>query len=180
MGGRQSECLSDVLHSASTGGGVEVEGFFLARLPSYPKVDERIGRSLSPQVAAAAGWLESLKMPMREIYAKYSKSELHMMAWRSGEVASNMQSNHPSLSQNAATPSLDGATLPSNAVSDALVAEVERRLGPVALKLDEDCDLRKLTGEEVLRFMGAQGISLGGRVLAPNPDVYPEIKRGES
>lgn len=128
-------------------------GFYLARLAEYPRPVEGVGRSLMPQVAAAASWLESLKMPLREMYGKYTKSELGIMAWRSGEISSNMHKDHAGSQTGAA----GSSPAPAGYVS-AKELEVEERLGSLASKLDEDLDMRKLTGQEVRVFLGAQGL----------------------
>ena len=44
--------------------------------------------------------------------------------------------------------------------ADADMEVLERRLGPVAAKLDERLALNELTGPEVLRFMNALGINI--------------------
>ncbi len=130
--------------------------FFLARLPRYPVVDDKVGKSLAPAVAAAASWLESMKLPLRKIYGEYTHSELAIAAWRSGETASNLYTPMP--------PPVDASAGvpggPMGLLNDPLTAELEERLGPVAAKLDEDLDMRKLTGDEFLRFAGALRIPL--------------------
>ena len=138
-------------------------GFFLARWPRYPQPDDGVSKSALPVVAAAASWMESLKMPLRDIYKKYTKSEMAMQGWRSSEIAHNMSEHHARRNDRA-----EGApNAPSGYVSDAESA-LERRLGAdLVNKLDEDLDFRKLTGDEVVRFMGAMGVNIGGRMIIP-------------
>jgi hypothetical protein len=139
-----------------------VAGFFLARQPRYPQIDEGVGKSASPVLAAAASWMDTMKMPLREVYKTYTKSEMAIQAWRSGEVAFNMRTQRQEGANNRATNALDGANLPPTAAEEAL----ERRLGPdLVAKLDEEMDMRKLTGDEVQRYMGALGIPIGGRMV---------------
>lgn len=116
-----------------------------------------------PAVAATASWLESLKLPMREVNRRYTRSELGIMAWRSGEIASNMHSNYQNDRNNAASNALNAAKVLSTSAFDEKVRELEGRLGPELcekLEGNEDVDLRQLTGPEVFRFMRAQGIKV--------------------
>ena len=112
-----------------------------------------------PGLAAAASWIESYKMPLREIRRRYTRSEMFIAGWRSQEMAANM---HRSFHRNAVAPMPEQ----QNAAEDAL----EQRLGPTLLEkgIDEsgEVDLRNLTGDEALRFMGSFGIK-----------VQPGIKR---
>lgn len=135
-------------------------GFFISRLASYPSTDDRVGKSLLPPVAAAAGWMEAMKLPLRKVYAEYTKSELTIMAWRSGEIASNMHSNYQEGTEKHATLALAAAASAPASAFDRQMEAFEERLGKVAPKLTEDLDMRKLTGEEVRLFLGAQGIHL--------------------
>lgn len=138
-------------------------GFFLARLPSYPKPDDGIGKSLVPAVAAAASWMETFKMPLREIHAKYTRSEMGIQAWRSGELASNMHVQYQSVPSERATGALESSYTPS---ASAYESVLEERIGQDILgKFDDDMDMRKLTGDQVMRYMQAMGISVGGRML---------------
>lgn len=111
-----------------------------------------------PAVAAAASWIESFKLPLREVYGKYTKSELAMLAWRSSEMAANMHHDYQSPAVNGATPALEGAKLPSYQPFDREMEVLEDALGPVAAKLTEDLDMRKLTGPEALHFMRTIGV----------------------
>lgn len=82
------------------------------------------------------------------------------MAWRSGEMASNMHVDHQTRANDRPQPALEGAKVSSFAVSDPQMTALEERLGPVAVKLDEELDMRKLTGEEARRFLSAQGVHM--------------------
>lgn len=138
-------------------------GFFLARLPRYTQPDDGVSKTALPAVAAAASWMETMKMPLKKVYATYTKSELTMQAWRSGEIAFNMR-NHQSGSDERA---MNAPIAGNGFVTDAESA-LERRLGPdLVSKLDENLDFRKLTGNEVVRFMGAMGVPIGGRMIIP-------------
>lgn len=101
-------------------------------------------------------------MPMREVHQRYTKSELAVMAWRSQELNANMRNKVPS----EATPrknnvtSIDRRIKQSYGEDDPDVAGLEERLGPVAERLGEDLDLRKLTGSEAVRFLTAQGMHI--------------------
>lgn len=105
-------------------------------------------------------------MPLREVHAKYTQSELGIQAWRSGEIASDMHSKYSQGSTDRAT----GALTSGNPVPTAAETVLEERLGSdLVSKLDEDLDFRKLTGDEVMRFMGAMGVGVTGRMLAGGP-----------
>ena len=150
-------------------------GFYLARLPDYPKPDEGISYSRVPVVAGAASWMESLKLPLREVYARYTKSEMGVAAWRSGEISSNMgvrsQQSRDKQANNAPAVSIP-------APQDEFEAVLEGRLGEsLVAKLDEELDFRKLTGEEVMRFMQAIGVTVGGRMLRDPDDAVKQAYR---
>jgi len=104
--------------------------------------------------------MESLKLPMREIRQKYTKSEMYIMGWRAAETAWNMeQQRNSSPPQHSRAP-----VIPSeHAMDDAQLKNLEARMGPtIVAKLGEDLDMRKLTGEEAMQFMMAMGIPMGG------------------
>jgi hypothetical protein len=146
-----------------------VEGFFLARLPSYDLPDDSVGRSKAPLAATAASWMETFKMPLRQVSSTYRKSELVLLAWRSSEISANMASQYQNRQPNTATPAL-GA--PGSYSGDADMEALEHRLGSVAGKLDERLALNELTGQEALRYMNALGIHVGYQKLskpAPAP-----------
>lgn len=109
-------------------------------------------------------------MPLKQIHKTYRRSELALMAWRSGEVASNMHVDYKLGAGDGAKRALDTIPLPTNAAIEHELSALEDRLGPVAAKLDDSLDMRKLTGDEVMRFMNAQGIVIGGRQLLGNAD----------
>lgn len=99
-------------------------------------------------------------MPTREIRDRFTKSELVIMGWRGAEMTYNME-------QKVHTPMMaprDGGYEPDHVVaqSDDL-QRLEDRLGPVASKMVDargKIDLRRLTGAEALRYMGAIGIPI--------------------
>lgn len=126
-------------------------------------------------------------MPGREIKAKYTKSEIAIMAWRSAETSFNMRSRAQGVSQvppgpqnpvqGLPDPSMDvlpGLSTVQNAAqshyeraSTAELQKIEERLGPVVYKMVDDktgdIDMRKLTGAEAMRYLGALGINVMGR-----------------
>ena len=97
-----------------------------------------------PGVAAAAGLMDHLKMPLREIEGKFTRSELSMMAWRSAEVAANLKLHQ-------SQPMIE---MPGAAGTDDVSSDLGSKIGP-------ERDLRKLTGEEAMAFLGAQGWQVG-------------------
>jgi hypothetical protein len=105
--------------------------------------------------------MENMKMPLRKLYAEYTKSELGLMAWRSGEISVNMHSNYRDGVENSALRALATPKQGPVADNDPQFIALEERLGPTLVsKLDEEMDMRKLTGDEVRLFLGAQGIHL--------------------
>ncbi len=107
-------------------------------------------------------------MPLREVHAKFTKSELVIMAWRSSEVAYNLKTR-PGVfkvqqdDNNGLRPSLVAKNDIPGQVQDDELRAIEERLGPIAYKLGGEggkVDLRKLTGEEALQFFSAFGIHI--------------------
>lgn len=125
-----------------------------------------------PAIALAASWMESTKLPLREIKKRYKKSEMAIMAWRSSEMAFNMKANlHVPQGQRVAQPQQREEL--HSAVSDDALALLERRLGPIVSKLENkngEIDLGQLTGEEALRYMNAMGMPFA-------PGVTREIRK---
>lgn len=101
--------------------------------------------------------MEAFHLPMREVRKRFTKSELGMLAWRSSEIAHNMGQSvrrSPVASEVAVS-----------GFEEKQIALLEKRMGPVALKLDEELNMNKLTGAEALQFMSALGIHMGGREI---------------
>jgi hypothetical protein len=99
--------------------------------------------------------MESLKMPLRQILKTYTKSELSIIAWRSAETAHNMnemQQDRPVMA-------------PAKIETPVSELELERKLGPAIVDkfggIDGEVDLRKLTGDEAIRYMRVMGEALG-------------------
>jgi hypothetical protein len=109
--------------------------------------------------------MESFKLPMREVRQKFTKSELAIMAWRSAELSHNMKNRSRGPSREM-LPQGDWSPKPQGVIEDRELSILEERLGPIAYKIENEkgeLDLRKLTGDEAVRFMGALGINVGGR-----------------
>lgn len=118
--------------------------------------------------------MEAFKLPMREVRKRFTKSELAMVAWRSGEMAHNMTSKTRESAQSRPSGQQIESTGVPPVYSDAEVRALEARMGPVAYKIankEGEVDLRQLTGNEALQFMGAMGIRIGGRTVAVDDDV---------
>jgi hypothetical protein len=106
-------------------------------------------------------------MPMRDIRKKYTKSEITIMAWRSSETAYQMRAE----GNTHRRPNDAPGSMPGEAPTDLYGAtqrekELEQRLGPVVQKLADDegnVDLRRLTGNEALKYMAVMGLPIGGR-----------------
>ena len=128
--------------------------------------------SALPAVAAAASWMESFHMPMREIYKRFTKSELAIMGWRSAELAYNMHVSHGRGANDGARRPLIDEDMDLRGRSEPDVEHQLRVMGealaPIAKKMVNErgeIDLRRLTGPEALRYFAVLGIPIGGRVL---------------
>jgi hypothetical protein len=140
--------------------------------------------------------MESLKMPLREIQAKYTKSELMIMGWRSAEMAYNMRQKHGTQNyqprdKNQATVTPRKATtdystvgeteqvdlyhgMPTHGVTDAHLRFLEERLGPkiVAQLEDEktgEFTLKKLTGPQAAHYLRTMGVPIMSMSRAVRP-----------
>lgn len=118
-----------------------------------------------PEVAAVASWMESLKIPIREIRKKYTKSELAIMGWRSREMSFNLQgvSNHHPQGSDSSTNLPDPKDLIPETVPDRVIRQLEERMGPtIVAKIEKagEVDLRMMTGEEARQYMAVMGVSL--------------------
>lgn len=82
------------------------------------------------------------------------------MSWRSQEIAANMDESH---ANNA--PQENPMARAVQAVVDKRADEIEERLGDTIIKrvVDEngEIDMRNLSGDEALQFMGAYGCAIG-------------------
>lgn len=108
-----------------------------------------------PAVAAAAGMMEAVKIPLRELGRRFTKSEIMIMSWRSSELSFNIRSKSPA-TNNHSRPDTD--------VDDRFLSRIEERIAPIVSKIENEkgeIDLRQLTGPEVMQYMGALGISMG-------------------
>lgn len=123
-------------------------------------------------VAAVASQIEQMKLPLKEIRKRFTKSEICIMAWRSGEVAHNMRSTMQRTVGDAKPTGRKWE--PPPVVSDPEIQLIEERMGGLADKLCEiedehGIDMSKLTGAEAMRFLSSMGVSQG-RTTA-NDDV---------
>ena len=112
--------------------------------------------------------METFRIPMREIRRRFKRSEIAMLAWRSGEMAYNMSTTRNKSHLERPNGAQTEYTGPPPVHSEQEIRMLEERLGPVAVKMvneEGDVDLRKLTGDEALQFMSSMGIHIGGRVL---------------
>lgn len=96
-------------------------------------------------------------MPLRQILKTYTKSELAIIAWRSGESAYNLDQMHKERADGISNNNLKPDDIPTedwiSEIEDKMGADVVEKLGGI----DGEVDLRKLTGDEVLRYMKALG-----------------------
>lgn len=112
-------------------------------------------------------------MPLREIRKRYTKSDMAIMAWRGSEVSYNMQRNREVSAsrrlpanvsegiRNAPTGRQEGWDYD---LPEPEFKALEEKLSPFVVKLVNEegrVDLRKVTGEEAMRYMAAMGIPMG-------------------
>lgn len=104
------------------------------------------------------GLVEAFKLPLKEIYARFTRSEVMLLGWRSAEMAHNMRATPPQ--QPAAVP--QGAYAGVTSEQRRQLEVIEEQLGPTLIaKLENEegqVDMRKLTGPEALRYMAAMGM----------------------
>jgi hypothetical protein len=103
-------------------------------------------KSQYPGIASLAAQVEMFGLSKRELDAKFTKSELALLAWRSQEVSASMEKS---------TGSRKGQR---KNYSDAEVPEglPDHFFDPETGELD----LRRVTGEEAYKYMAAIGIRL--------------------
>jgi hypothetical protein len=112
--------------------------------------------------------LETFKIPLREIRKMFTKSELVMMAWRSSEIAYNMEMRTKDVRREINQPRSAPASITPIRETGITTEEeraLEERLGPVAVKLDDGQGghtLKKLTGKEAMHFMRSMGVPIMG------------------
>jgi hypothetical protein len=103
-----------------------------------------------PMVAAAASYLDMFKIPLREIHAKFTKSEMVVMAWRAEEQYVEMH-NKLSVSDKASSKPL---TL------QVELTDENGKTASITQELDEtgELDLSKMTGKDALNYMMRTGL----------------------
>ena len=103
-------------------------------------------------------------MPTREIRQKFKKSEIAIMAWRSSEMAKNMETSYTSGMGKS-----DGTVPVSSSITEGIQAGGERdfaileeKMGDVVVNnmvnAEGDVDLRRLTGDQAIRYLSAMGL----------------------
>lgn len=98
-------------------------------------------------------------MPMREIYSKYTRSELHVLAWESKQKANN---THKMLSRNKSEDGSIGSSVTETANAYILPSGVNNNV-PIPKKLVNErgeLDLRKGTGDDAFNYLTKLGIPL--------------------
>ena len=152
MGERQYQYEQADCYCPSTSLCVQDTRFFLSAFPVNKSVDDS-GKSKLPLVAAAASLLDTFKMPLREVYRRFTKSELFIMAWRSQEqyveVVSGLhkpQEGKP-LTVKVSFPTLKDGEL----VDETKEISLPEKMGP-------ERDMSKLTSREAVPLLNKMGI----------------------
>lgn len=115
--------------------------------------------------------MEALQLPQAEIRKRFTFSDLAILGWRGAEMNYNMRSSiahspSPREQFGDAEDMVERAYQSGYYGNDAFAdrcMQIEEQLGDVANKMVDDrghVDLRRLTGDEAMRFMGAMGISV--------------------
>lgn len=158
MGSQQLGSHAHYAYRGRSGGGEPHARFFLATLPRFEASE--VGKSVYPGIAALAAQIEMFGLSKRELEAKFTKSEMVLLAWRSQEMSHNM---NVQTKVGVGTPrrSVDGMIpegLPDHFFRKDY--DPETGLGPGEL------DLRQVKGEEAYKFFSTMGVHLpiiGGR-----------------
>lgn len=120
-------------------------------------------------MAAAASWIETFKLPLREIRKRFRKSELILMAWRSQEISANMDKLHSNTTQQSGTGYKGDYVNPNNIIEteDGYILPEGTNNGIKIPKrfFDEEGELNlsKVTGDEAVTYLNALGLNIGGR-----------------
>lgn len=121
-----------------------------------------------PAVSAAASWMDTFKMSMREIRKKHTKSELLIMTWDSRQRAFNMrappkQNNQTGqrtipaqVSRNGIRETADGYEMPDHLNNGVSIPKK-------FFSDDGEIDLRQSTGPEAVKYLQAVGINIAMR-----------------
>lgn len=114
--------------------------------------------------------MEALALPSREIRKRFTKSDVVLMGWRSGEIAANMdhsasdQVRIPPPSGVGRVEELSRMPVRDHAGDDDTLRGIEERLGGVIIErmVNErgEVDLRRLTGAQAAQYFQALGIPL--------------------
>lgn len=105
-------------------------------------------KSQYPGIASLAAQVEMFGMSKRELEAKFTKSELVLLAWRSQEVSASMEKSTGGASTGQGR---------RKSYSDAVVPE---GLPDKFYNKEGEVDLRQVTGKEAYKYMSAIGIRL--------------------
>ena len=117
--------------------------------------------------------MDSLKMPMREVRAKFTKSEVFIMGWHSSEQAHQMKIRRHKVPSgpNDSSTGLQTSNMgdPYEVAASVNERVLEERLGDSVISRmttkEGEVDLRKLSGTEALHFMRCMGVNISNRVL---------------
>lgn len=122
-------------------------------------------------VSAAASWMDNLKLSMREIKKKYTKSELVMMAWDSKQKSYNMSQqfkHHSPKDSNSERIDYEGNSsgIRETKTSYTMPADLNNGVAIPKKFFDEagEIDLRQATGPEALGYMRAIGFNIATRL----------------
>jgi hypothetical protein len=132
--------------------------------------NEELDKSVLPAVTAAASWMDTFKLPMREIKKKYTTSELVMMAWDSKQKAVNMNKMYKKPSSTSTVKQEytgGGNTNGIRETSDAYEMPAAINAGvPIPKKWFNEkgeIALRQATGPQAVHYLNALGLNIAIR-----------------
>jgi hypothetical protein len=112
-------------------------------------------QSQYPGISNLASQIEMFGMSKREIEAKFTKSEMVLLAWRSQEMSYKMSQETKKASQDSELASIPGKSKVKKR-KDGVPDWVPDHL----INEEGDVDLRLATGKEAHKFFSMQGIVL--------------------
>lgn len=132
----------------------EIKGFHLASLRRFET--SSIAESEYPAIAGLASQIEMFGLSKRELEAKFTKSEMVLLAWRSHEISYNMQKQTDSIKTGGTGVSRQVGGLPDDLPDYFFRKEDD----PVAGVKKGELDLRQVTGADAHRLFQKMGIRL--------------------
>jgi hypothetical protein len=110
-------------------------------------------QSQYPEIAGLASQMEMFTMSKREIEAKFTRSEMVLLAWRSQELSYQMEQKTKGIGGGS-----QGAT--SGKRRNNYAGQLPDDLPDHFFNADGELDLRQVTGKEAHKLLSSMGIIL--------------------